>query len=294
MRPGFLAVDLQFPFPATVAWMGQVLTLCCSTAYARLILPPAQRKPMSLKKYVPTVMFTSFCNLAYLYLSVAFIQMLKICSPVLTMLLGFLAKIKEATPRLVGALLVTGGGVVLATYGQLPLSLPGLACMMASGLAEGVHGVLAVSLQMVSDEQVRHPLEILMYVSSGCTLWLTVQVVFWELWPLLSARAYLIPLRHPVHFFAAATFSMAVAMLNRPFFKRCSSLTCWVRLTGAQADPAAVGQQTLRLTGAQARQEAGQQPAKVLATVKDASLVAIGVLVLHEHVSEGASGNITR
>ncbi|GFH15800.1 TPT domain-containing protein [Haematococcus lacustris] len=85
--------------------------------------------------------------------------------------------------RLVGASLVTGGGVALASYGQLQLSLLGLACMMASGLAEGVHGVLAVFLQMVSDEQVRHPLEILMYVSSGCTLCLTVQVVFWELWP---------------------------------------------------------------------------------------------------------------
>ncbi|GFH26926.1 hypothetical protein HaLaN_25160 [Haematococcus lacustris] len=48
-------VDLHFPFPVTVAWMGLVVTLCCSTACVRLSLPPAQRQPMSLRQYLSTV-----------------------------------------------------------------------------------------------------------------------------------------------------------------------------------------------------------------------------------------------
>ncbi|GFR40251.1 hypothetical protein Agub_g823 [Astrephomene gubernaculifera] len=214
-------------------------------------------------------------NTGYLYLTVAFVQMLKAFCPVVTMLLLFFARLEVPSGRLVAAVALIAGGVALASYGEINMSLIGLTAMLASVVAEGVRLVLTQHLLAAGGSNLP-PLEGLFYISSACTAVLTVQASYLE-WPrLLRERLpasssfghpvphglhgagggaggggdYLIPLAHPGSFAAAACCGFLVNMLAILVIKLASSLTL-----------------------------------KVLGTVKDAALVSIGILFLNEHVT---------
>ncbi len=81
-------VDLKFPYPCTIAWMGLLTTTACCLVALRLVVPPGQRQGISRRHYLTRVLPTGFFmaltfqmgNTGYLYLTVAFVQMLKVGS----------------------------------------------------------------------------------------------------------------------------------------------------------------------------------------------------------------------
>lgn len=112
-------------------------------------------------------------NMAYLHLTVAFVQMLKAFCPVITMLLLFIARLERATTKLVLSVSIISLGVAMASYGEMNLSLFGLAAMLTSVVSESVRLVLTQHLLVGLNF---HPLEGLVYIGSACTLWLMIQV----------------------------------------------------------------------------------------------------------------------
>ncbi|PNW79264.1 hypothetical protein CHLRE_09g408428v5 [Chlamydomonas reinhardtii] len=206
-----------------------------------------------LTRVLPTGFFMALTfttgNMGYLYLTVAFVQMLKAFCPVVTMLLLFAARLEAPSGRLCGAVGLIAAGVALASYGELNLSLFGLCAMLVSVVAESVRLVLTQYL-MAAGAAPLHPLEGLFFISSACTAVLAGQAALTE-WPRLAAGGHWALLRlHPGSFAAAACCGFLVNMLAITVIKLASSLTL-----------------------------------KVLGTVKDAALVTIGIVFLKEHVS---------
>uniref|UniRef100_A0A7S0RY75 Sugar phosphate transporter domain-containing protein n=1 Tax=Chlamydomonas leiostraca TaxID=1034604 RepID=A0A7S0RY75_9CHLO len=252
-----ILVDLRFPYPVTIAFMGLVTTTACSAVAVRLIVPRAQRQHVSTQHYFKRVLPTGFCmaltfhtgNMAYLYLSVAFIQMLKALCPVITMVLLFMFRLEKATTKLVVSVVIISSGVAVASYGELNMSVFGLTSMLTSVVAESVRLVLTQYL-LVGTSQMLHPFEGLTLIGSACSMCLLVQALIWEWGQLVSTGALSIVGQYPLHFALAACAGFGVNALAILVIKLASSLTL-----------------------------------KVLGTVKDAALVTAGVVFMHEQVS---------
>lgn len=87
-----------------------------------------------------------FGNLSYLYLTVAFIQILKAFTPVITMGALFLAGLETPTARLVASVVVIAIGTAIAAAGELNFSLLGVVIMMLSEVFEAARLVLTQKL----------------------------------------------------------------------------------------------------------------------------------------------------
>lgn len=249
-------VDVGFKYPTTVACMGLVTTTILSYAALQLLaLPGLHRAVVSSRYYLTQVMPTGFMmaltfvtgNGAYLHLTIAFVQMLKAFCPVITMLLLFLVRLERATPRLVASVTLISLGVAMASYGEMNMSLVGLATMLSSVVAEAVRLVMT---QHLLQDQTMHPFEGLVYIGAACSFWLTLLALLTEWDHIMIKGAHLLIVQHPIKFAAAALAGFGVNTLAILVIKMASSLTL-----------------------------------KVLGTVKDAALVTIGVVFLHEIVS---------
>ncbi|KXZ49625.1 hypothetical protein GPECTOR_20g482 [Gonium pectorale] len=219
---------------------------------------------ISARHYVARVLPTGFFmaltfttgNMGYLHLTVAFVQMLKAFCPVVTMLLLFATRLESPSGRLGAAVGAIAAGVALASYGELNLSLVGLSAMLVSVVAESVRLVMTQHLLAAGGGAQLHPLEGLFYISSACMAVLAAQAAATE-WPRLAAagadgggNGWGALAAHPGAFASAAGCGFAVNLLAIAVIKLASSLTL-----------------------------------KVLGTVKDAALVSIGILFLHERVT---------
>ncbi|GAX82101.1 hypothetical protein CEUSTIGMA_g9529.t1 [Chlamydomonas eustigma] len=250
-----LMVDVGFKYPTTIACLGLLTTTLLSYLSIICIIPPHERHAVSSNHFFSRILPTGFMmaltfqtgNGAYLYLTVSFVQMLKAFCPVFTMLLLFATRLEKATPRLVASITLISIGVAAASYGELNMSAIGLATMLTSVLAESVRLVMTQHLLV---GQALHPLEGLFYIGVACSFCLMMLAVIFELSPFLTTGAYIMVLQHPRKFLAAALAGFGVNCLAILVIKLASSLTL-----------------------------------KVLGTVKDAALVTVGVVFLHEVVS---------
>ncbi|KAG8216784.1 hypothetical protein J3R82DRAFT_7029 [Butyriboletus roseoflavus] len=75
-------------------------------------------------------------NTAYLYLSVAYIQMLKAFTPVAILLISWISRIKEPNRRLAMIILMISSGVTLASHGELYFNLTGFLAQVAAVVFE--------------------------------------------------------------------------------------------------------------------------------------------------------------
>lgn len=107
-------------------------------------------KDVWLKGIVPTGAFFSgsliLSNMAYLYLSVAFIQMLKAFNPVAILLISFAFRTQEPSQRLFVIVFMISGGVCLASYGELKFDKTGFIIQALAVLFESSRLVLVERL----------------------------------------------------------------------------------------------------------------------------------------------------
>ncbi|GJJ11136.1 hypothetical protein Clacol_005367 [Clathrus columnatus] len=126
-------------------------------------------KDVWLKKIIPVgALFTGsliLSNTAYLYLSVAFIQMLKAFTPVAILLISFTFRIQDPSKRLFMIVFMISGGVSLASYGELKFNMKGFIIQALAVLFEASRLVM---IQLLLHGIKMDPLVSLHYYAPVC------------------------------------------------------------------------------------------------------------------------------
>lgn len=126
-------------------------------------------KDMFLRSILPIgILFSASLiagNKAYLYLSVAFIQMLKAFVPVSILIISFLFRIQEPNRKLALIVLMISGGVALASYGELQFDFTGFLIQAASVVFESSRLVM---IQVLLHNIKMDPLVSLHYYAPVC------------------------------------------------------------------------------------------------------------------------------
>merc|ERR1711924_287034 len=89
-------------------------------------------------------------NVAYLYNSVAFIQILKAFAPVVLLLVLFATRLEKPSATLIASIMIISGGTAVAVRGEVELSLIGVAYMLASEFFEAVKLVMTQILLVIA------------------------------------------------------------------------------------------------------------------------------------------------
>ena len=118
---------LGFPFPMTLSLLGMLFSLTCSAALTKLTSLSTRNVEITVRfcllRAAPIGVLTAltlyFGNLAYVDLSVSFLQMLKASTPILVMVLMFAARLETPSLPMVVSVLVIALGTLLAALGEV-------------------------------------------------------------------------------------------------------------------------------------------------------------------------------
>ncbi|KAI8846395.1 triose-phosphate transporter family-domain-containing protein [Chytridium lagenaria] len=118
-----------------------------------------------------------FSNYAYLYLSVAYIQMLKATTPVAVLLAGYLLRVEKYDPVILGKVSIIVVGVMIASYGEFEFVLIGVILQSLGIAAEATRLVL---VQQLLKGYNMDPLVSLYYFAPVCAVMNAVAFAFVE------------------------------------------------------------------------------------------------------------------
>ncbi|KXZ47736.1 hypothetical protein GPECTOR_33g618 [Gonium pectorale] len=186
-----------FAYPSTVTGVGQLASALFGVFLGRLSdgqrLRPVPPPRVWLRSLLPIAAATAasmyFGNLAYLYLSVSFIQILKAFTPAITLLLCVAARLERLTaPLLVSVTMVAGGiaGAVAVESGAPSFSMLGFLAFMASSLTEAAR---VVGAELLRDGSRYNTAETLTYVGLPTAALLLLGAAIWELPGMMAATA---------------------------------------------------------------------------------------------------------
>jgi len=163
-----------FPLPLTLCALHMATSFIIAFVFQLVGLVETNLTAAQIVRLVvPTgVLFAAaICtgNEAFLYLTVAFIQMVKAWTPTVVLILSVIAGLERLSLRLVAIVLITSGGVALAIYGELKFALFGFVMVLVSIVLDALRLVL-VELLYSSSEVRLSGLSGVLYMSPVCFL----------------------------------------------------------------------------------------------------------------------------
>jgi drug/metabolite transporter (DMT)-like permease len=108
-------------------------------------------------------------NMVYLYLSVAFIQMLKAAAPVAVLLTSWAWRVEEPSLKRFLNILLIVGGVALASFGEIDFSMAGFLFQVGGIVFEAMRLVM-IQVLLSGDTQKMDPLVSLYYYAPVCAV----------------------------------------------------------------------------------------------------------------------------
>jgi len=163
-------------------------------------------------------------NAAYLFISVAFVQMLKAVTPVAVLLVSFAFRLEQPSVTLGVCILLISVGITVSCTAQVELSVVGTTLQLAAVVAEALRLGL-VNLLLTSRGLRFSPLSFLYYVAPLCALALFVPWVITEL-PELSRHRFA-AIRHvgALKLLANASIAFLLNLATMALIKHTSALT---------------------------------------------------------------------
>eukprot|EP01023_Acetabularia_acetabulum_P009341 TRINITY_DN14168_c0_g1_i1.p1 TRINITY_DN14168_c0_g1~~TRINITY_DN14168_c0_g1_i1.p1 ORF type:complete len:331 (+),score=43.39 TRINITY_DN14168_c0_g1_i1:124-1116(+) len=218
-----------FPFMATAA--GQAFS--AAGGYTMYLMGVQTLRPVpSLNDYIfklapigiafAGTLYTG--NVAYLYLSVSFIQILKGFTPGIVLLLTGIIGLEKASATLVAAILMIGGGTgfaVLVEQGTPSFNFFGFVLFLISSLTEAVRVVL---VQVIHQNDKFNTVESLIYISGPASICLFIISLIFEYEGMIEIGIPLV-LKEPSAYFLAFGFSCLTSITCYYAIQFTSSLT---------------------------------------------------------------------
>jgi len=222
-----LMKDYGFGYPVLVSALGQTTTAVCAFVAVHcggvsvengrrvdrgsmLLLGGASALALVLGQY------------PYLYLTVAFIQMLKAFSP--AYMVGFLYCLGVEYPsrRVIACVLGLSMFTCIASAGEVNFNLVGVLFMAAASCSDALRLVVA---QKLLRNQKMQPLETLYFISPICVLWMLPAAVLTELPTAYRAGSLRLVREHTFIFAASGIAGCFVNLTSFLLVKRTSSMT---------------------------------------------------------------------
>ncbi|KAJ3693454.1 hypothetical protein LUZ60_008934 [Juncus effusus] len=234
--------EINFPYPVALTLLHMVFSSVVCFLITKVFKIVKIEEGMTSEIYFSSVvpigaMFALTLwlgNSAYLYISVAFAQMLKAIMPVAVFLLGAAFKLEELSFRMFLIMSVISVGVVVASVGEVTIVWVGVVYQMGGVLAEALR-LIFIEL-FLKKKGVRLNLVSMMYYVSPCSaVCLFIPWLFLEKPKMDASTSYNFP---PVTLFLNC---MCTFVLNLSVFlviSRTSALTA--RVTGVVRDWAVV------------------------------------------------------
>jgi hypothetical protein len=164
----------RFPYPATLVLIHMLFaSACCTTAK---VLGWVDIPQLALRKWLTQILPVGLCfavslvlgNAAYLYITVAFVQMLKASTPVAVLLCSFVFGLEKPTFKLAGFIVLISAGIGTACTNEIEMSVIGVAVQMSAVGAEALRLCL-VNMLLVSKGLRLSSLATLYYGEHACT-----------------------------------------------------------------------------------------------------------------------------
>lgn len=140
----WLISEKKFHFPLTLVMLHMAFVSACAHVWRKLgwAEAPAITWRDVLTRFLPIATFFAaslgFGNAAYLYITVAFVQMLKAATPVAVLLCSFAFGLEQPSLRLFMYIVLIAVGVAIACYGQLQLDWTGVTLQCAAVVVEAL------------------------------------------------------------------------------------------------------------------------------------------------------------
>ncbi|KAJ3688731.1 hypothetical protein LUZ61_017895 [Rhynchospora tenuis] len=230
--------DINFPYPVALTLLHMVFSSIVCFLITKVFKVMKVEEGMTSEIYLTSVvpigaMFAMTLwlgNSAYLYISVAFAQMLKAIMPVAVFLLGAAAGLEELSGRMFVIMSIISIGVVVASIGEVTIIWVGVVYQMGGVIAEALR-LIFIEI-FLKKKGVRLNLISMMYYVSPCSaLCLFVPWIFLEKPKMDSSGSWNFP---PLTLFLNC---MCTFILNLSVFlviSRTSALTA--RVTGVVRD----------------------------------------------------------
>jgi intracellular septation protein A len=218
-----------FHFPMALSCLGMTTSSVCSyVAVVHLKVIPQTieiNRAFWFGRALPIGVFGAltlyFGNLAYLYISVPFIQMLKGMTPIITLVIGVLFGIDAFTMPLCASLAIIGLGVALSSYAEASFVLAGFLAMVAAETAEAGKVVL---MQKLMAGNKLHVLEGLLCFAPPCAMSLFFGVLFLE-WDGMVSVGFGKMAAKPALYLTQGLMGFVVNLLILSVIKSTSSVT---------------------------------------------------------------------
>jgi drug/metabolite transporter (DMT)-like permease len=141
-----------FRFPCLLTTWHCILSSLLTQLLSRTtnLLPSVEKGVITRSDYFIRILPMAFCfafglvagNMAYAYISLAYIQMIKAFTPVPLVLLSFVSGLEKPSLTVFGIVLVVSAGVTLSSVGELQFSAMGFALQLSAVLVDCFRMVL--------------------------------------------------------------------------------------------------------------------------------------------------------
>lgn len=164
-----------FPHPCTLVAMHMAFSAVC--AYVWKAMGWVEVPPMTLGQWAGGILPVGLCfagslvasNTAYLYISVAFIQMIKASTPVIVLLFSFAFGLEQPSSRLCFYICLITAGVTTSCLAQVSISYIGISLQLTALVCEALRLCL-VNVLLVSKGVKLSSIASLYYIAPTCLL----------------------------------------------------------------------------------------------------------------------------